>query len=148
MLSLIIGKITNNLEAKMHWKNYEEHIVDEHGVVLESWPNEIFNLNDLRLWDLKVILAALTTGKCYWRKLDEKEHELHEWQYIERLVNNKIPSWKQKKGVMQERNKASILPIQSIPTTSPARILARMKMRTGILPTRKSNFKGKSRPTM
>lgn len=81
----------------MHWKKYEELIVNQHGVVLEGWPNDVFDPNDLGLKDLQVIQAALVTGKCYWRKLTGEERESWERNYIERLANNEVVRRKRKK---------------------------------------------------
>lgn len=79
----------------MHWKKYEDLIVHPHGVILEGWPNEVFDPNDLGLKDLQVILVALTTGKCYWRKLDDEERAQREQDHIRKT--NEIGGRKRKR---------------------------------------------------
>lgn len=90
ILSIFVGKVTNNTAAKMSWKNYEDLVVRAHGVVLEGWPNATFDPSNLGLKELEVILATLLTGKCAWRKLSESEMALCEQEYTEKLVNGDV----------------------------------------------------------
>lgn len=57
----------------MSWKKYEDLVVFKRGIVLEGWPNAVFDPNNLGVKDLEVILEAILNGKCAWRKLTEDE---------------------------------------------------------------------------
>ena len=69
----VVGK-----EVIMSWTQYGSRIVKAHGVVLHGWPiksEDKFDPSKLTLREAEVVLQALRSGSCRWRKLSEFEEE-------------------------------------------------------------------------
>lgn len=97
ILIFITEAVTNNSTIKMSWKRYEYLIVIQHGVILEGWPNAVFDPNNLGLRELEDILAMILNGKCVWKKLTEDELERRRQEYMTRLANGEVQVQKRKK---------------------------------------------------
>ncbi|KAF7371510.1 hypothetical protein MVEN_00005800 [Mycena venus] len=77
--SLISGKlvdITGNADATMAYVWYEEDIVQRYGIVLEGWtgvPFQNISTVSTSLGNLRLLLDAIKTGECGFRKLSPEE---------------------------------------------------------------------------
>ncbi|KAG1748017.1 hypothetical protein EDD22DRAFT_785582 [Suillus occidentalis] len=75
----ILGKITKDLKARMHWAHYWHNVIQWYHVMVEGWPNNILfvNLSSISspLPDLEMLLCKWQSHVIHWRCIEEVKYE-------------------------------------------------------------------------
>ena len=77
----------------MAYKDYEGKIVVGYGVVLEGWTHSVFAAPSSlpkSMGPLQVLLNALHSGECYFRRLTGAELAARQADYSQKLKEGKI----------------------------------------------------------
>lgn len=95
MIAISKGEITGDANIEMKYANYQTAIVEKYHVVLDNWPVNGYNYENMNLTTLSTILSALTTGKCAWRKLtpgEIAERDARNWNQTRALTPPELAS--------------------------------------------------------
>lgn len=93
-------EITGIPTALMQYTNYEEDIVQRHGIELQGWTYERFvNPSELSsaLGPLRILLGAIKNGDCKFVKLSAEELRKRKARYKAKVDSGEIKARKRKR---------------------------------------------------
>jgi hypothetical protein len=86
--------VTEDPDARMHWKHYWRNVVKKYRVIIEGWPANIpfASLSDVSvpLPDLETLLRQWQSGKIYWRELTASEFKKLNKERDDKLESGEI----------------------------------------------------------
>ena len=99
-LTSLPAEITGNVNATMHYPDYEERIVQHYGVELIGWTYEkLVNPSDLStsLPGLRKLLEAINTGSCKFIKLTQAQLKQRREEHQKAIEDGSLPAPKTRK---------------------------------------------------
>lgn len=93
------AEITGNPKATMAYRDYEGKIIIGHGVVLEGWTHDTFaapSCLPMLLEPLQVLLKALHSGQCHFRRLTGEELDARQAAYKQKMTDGTITGGKER----------------------------------------------------